>query len=104
MSDPTAVVEEHPPPQPPRPTQRDPQNKTQLSQLEADEIYARQLADHYSGAAAHEQQRGGQRNAGGRGAGNRRDAPLPRPPPGQGGSLKANELYDDTGRSFFDGK
>lgn len=42
MSDPSAVVEETPPPQPPRPT-------ANLSQLESDEQYARQLAQHYDG-------------------------------------------------------
>jgi hypothetical protein len=45
MSDPDFKVEDaQPPPQPPRPTQRQP-----LNQLEADEAYARQLAEQYSG-------------------------------------------------------
>lgn len=48
MSDPDAVREPTPPPQPPRPiTQR--MGSTPLSQLEADEQYARQLAEHYGG-------------------------------------------------------
>ena len=46
MSDPDSVQEQAPP-QPPRPAQP---TSTGLSQLEADEIYARQLAEHYSGA------------------------------------------------------
>lgn len=45
MSDPSAVVEETPPPQPPRPAAA-----TNLSQMEADEQYARQLAQHYHGS------------------------------------------------------
>ena len=48
MSDPSFKPEEDeapPPPQPPRPTQRAPQ-----SQLEADEMYARQLAEQYNAA------------------------------------------------------
>lgn len=52
MTDPDAVnnePEEVPPPQPPRP-----QNRTQLSQLEADELYARQLAEQYDNSDAYE--------------------------------------------------
>ncbi|KAI0025683.1 hypothetical protein F4780DRAFT_219697 [Xylariomycetidae sp. FL0641] len=54
MSDPDAVKnepaeEEVPPPQPPRPTGRAP-----MSQLEADELYARQLAEQYNNASAYE--------------------------------------------------
>lgn len=46
MSDPDAVKEtETPPAKPPRPT------ATKLTQLEADEQYARQLAEHYSGVS-----------------------------------------------------
>jgi hypothetical protein len=52
MSDPNFKAEEAPPPQPPRP---------QRTQLEQDEIYARQLAEHYQnqggGAGAQSQQR-----------------------------------------------
>ncbi|KAI9728691.1 MAG: ubiquitin-binding protein cue5 [Chrysothrix sp. TS-e1954] len=43
MSDPN-FQEEHPPPQPPRPTQ-------QQRQLQEDEMYARQLAEHYQASA-----------------------------------------------------
>ncbi|KAK9782931.1 hypothetical protein SCAR479_01274 [Seiridium cardinale] len=52
MSDPDAVTNEPadhdapPPPQPPRPTGRAP-----MSQMEADELYARQLAEHYDNSA-----------------------------------------------------
>jgi len=48
MSDPDAVREPTPPPQPPRPNATR-MGSTPLSQLEADEQYARQLAEHYSG-------------------------------------------------------
>jgi len=48
MSDPNAVREPTPPPQPPRPTTQR-MGSTPLSQLEADEQYARQLAEHYGG-------------------------------------------------------
>ena len=52
MTDPDAAKnepEETPPPQPPRP-----QERAQLSQLEADEAYARQLAEHYDNVGAYE--------------------------------------------------
>ncbi|KAF4336355.1 CUE domain protein [Fusarium beomiforme] len=53
MTDPDAAknepVDEVPPPQPPRP-----QNRSQMSQLEADELYARQLAEHYDNVGAYE--------------------------------------------------
>ena len=48
MSDPDAVREPTPPPQPPRP-QAQRVGSTPQSQLEADEQYARQLAEHYGG-------------------------------------------------------
>ncbi len=48
MSDPDAVREPTPPPQPPRP-QAQRVGSTPLSQVEADEQYARQLAEHYGG-------------------------------------------------------
>ncbi|OJD11761.1 hypothetical protein AJ78_07534 [Emergomyces pasteurianus Ep9510] len=87
MSDPSAQVE-MPPMMPPRPPRKD--SPTQR-QLEADEMYARQLAEHYSGA------------------GQRRGAPesswdheprLPRQHRETG--LKPNELYDDREHNFFD--
>jgi hypothetical protein len=53
MTDPDAVknepVEDAPPPQPPRP-----QGRRELSQMEADELYARQLAEHYNNVGAYE--------------------------------------------------
>jgi len=52
MSDPDAVIEPTPPPQPPRPTAPR-AGSAPLSQLEADEQYARQLAEHYDGGGSH---------------------------------------------------
>lgn len=49
MSDPNAAREPSPPPQPPRPVAARNVGSTPQSQLEADEQYARQLAEHYSG-------------------------------------------------------
>ncbi|KAI6714426.1 hypothetical protein JHW43_003086 [Diplocarpon mali] len=51
MSDPDAVREQTPPPQPPRPAAPH-TGSTPQSQLEADEQYARQLAEHYGGGYA----------------------------------------------------
>ncbi|KAL5113324.1 ubiquitin-binding protein cue5 [Pleosporales sp. CAS-2024a] len=55
MSDPSFKAEDIPPPQPPRP---------QRSQLEQDEMYARQLAEHYQSQGGHagQGQRGQQRH------------------------------------------
>ena len=65
MSDPDAIREPTPPPQPPRPTNQR-VGSTPQSQLEADEQYARQLAEHYgggweSGARTSSREGGGQR-------------------------------------------
>lgn len=53
MTDPDAAkaepAEEPAPPQPPRP-----QGQRQMSQMEADELYARQLAEHYDNVGAYE--------------------------------------------------
>ncbi|KAF4450732.1 hypothetical protein F53441_6175 [Fusarium austroafricanum] len=53
MTDPDAAqnesADEVPPPQPPRP-----QNRSQMSQMEADELYARQLAEHFDNVGAYE--------------------------------------------------
>ncbi|KAG5984411.1 hypothetical protein E4U55_004873 [Claviceps digitariae] len=52
MTDPDAVkdeAEDVPPPQPPRP-----QGRAQMSQVEADELYARQLAERYDNIGAYE--------------------------------------------------
>lgn len=83
MSDPNFKADETPPPQPPRPSQ--PRN-----QLEADEMYARQLAEHYQ---ATETQGYGSRTRG--------DPQLSQQRRQTG--LKPNELYDDREHSFFDG-
>ncbi|KAI0401404.1 hypothetical protein F4802DRAFT_580655 [Xylaria palmicola] len=80
MSDPDAVRndpprEPAPPPKPPRPT-----NRTPLSQMEADELYARQLAEHYDSVGAYEART------------------MNRSPSGQyrrqATGLKPNEMYD----------
>jgi hypothetical protein len=84
MTDPDSHQEEPaPPPKPPRPTRSPlPATSTPANQLEADEIYARQLAEHYSAPSY----RGTQQRS-------QRDEPsIPRPRPETG--LKPNELYD----------
>lgn len=87
MSDPDAVTEPTPPPQPPRPTGTR-IGSTPQTQVEADEQYARQLAEHYGGRRAY-----GERTS------SRGDPQLPRQKRETG--LKPNELYED-GRSFLD--
>jgi hypothetical protein len=52
MSDPDAAREPIPPPHPPRPTNQQ-YGSTPQSQLEADEQYARQLAEHYGGGGSY---------------------------------------------------
>lgn len=61
MTDPTAQ-EEIAPPKPPRPSQ--PATSTARSQLEADELYARQLAEHYNSGSRRSAQAGYQRPRG----------------------------------------
>ncbi|KAL8952610.1 MAG: hypothetical protein Q9222_001484 [Ikaeria aurantiellina] len=92
MSDPDAQKDEPaPPPQPPRrPTGP---TSTAQSQLAADEQYARQLAEHYNGAAAYGAPRG---------------SPRGRPTSGvqgpkRAGSRQYEEYDDDRDRSFIDG-
>ncbi|MCJ1312826.1 ubiquitin-binding protein cue5 [Agyrium rufum] len=82
MTDPSvAQQDEAPPPQPPR--------RPQQTQLEADEAYARRLAEQYNGSSHYE-----------RGSSDP-DAPrLPRRKKETG--LKPSELYDDRDRSFID--
>ncbi len=94
MSDPDAA-EPPPPAQPPRPA-RAPTGpmSTKEDQLAADERYARQLAEHYNGAAAYENPP--RSRSGGR-------RPQPREPPRSGSAYRAEELHDDRDRSFFDG-
>ncbi|EMD01281.1 hypothetical protein BAUCODRAFT_61481 [Baudoinia panamericana UAMH 10762] len=91
MSDPNFVPEESapPPPQPPRPqtqTQRQPKN-----QLEADEMYARQLAEQYNTHSDPYQQQRGQTRY------NQRE-------PGQRRPNQQKPVYneDDREHSFFD--
>lgn len=93
MSDPSAQEEEPiPPPQPPRPNvplhKPDVNTTTPQNQLEADELYARQLAEHYGGAAAYRPERPRD---------HRDNAPRRRET-----GLKPNELHDED-HSFFDG-
>lgn len=77
MSDPSFKAEEAPPPQPPRPTQGQPR-----TQLEQDELYARQLAAHYqeSSRSGHPQQQQQQQQR------------------------RPGEAEDDREYSFFDGE
>ncbi|KAL7623982.1 ubiquitin-binding protein cue5 [Parahypoxylon ruwenzoriense] len=88
MSDPDAVQNEPirdpaPPPQPPRPTGA----RSPMSQMEADELYARQLAQHYDSVGAYEART------------------MNRSPGGQyqrqATGLKPNEMYDRE-HSFID--
>lgn len=91
MSDPNAQQEELPPIKPPRPSQQP--TSTAQTQLEADEMYARQLAEHYSGT--------GQPRQRGMASGSDHEPRLMRPRQQTG--LKPNELHDDN-YNFFDGK
>lgn len=89
MSDPSAAIEV-PPPQPPRP-QAQRVGSTPRSQLESDEQYARQLAEHYEGSSSYgpHAPRGGSRAA----------YPQGRKQMG----LKPNEMYEEEEeRSFLD--
>jgi hypothetical protein len=88
MSDPSFKGEEAlpaPPPRPPRQTQQP------MTQLESDELYARQLAEQYD-----------QSSYDGYGSRGRGDPPLPRRRRQE--SLKPNELYEGKQHSFFDGE
>ena len=94
MSDPDSQTEPAPPPQPPRPTQQS-QGTAAQRQLEADERYARQLAEHYNNQAY------GPRRDSGR---DYRGQEPPRLPTRQRETgLNPNELDDDRERSFIDG-
>ncbi|KAI8624023.1 hypothetical protein F5Y19DRAFT_481043 [Xylariaceae sp. FL1651] len=88
MSDPDAVRNEPsrgpaPPPQPPRPT-----SHTPLTQMEADELYARQLAEQYDNVGAYEARTTNRSPGGG---------PYRR----QATGLKPDEMYDRE-HSFID--
>lgn len=86
MSDPDAAAQQEqedvPPPQPPRP-------RNAQSQLEADEAYARRLAEHYESAAYEART-------------SNRGPPGQPPRRRQQTGLKPNELYDDREHSFID--
>jgi hypothetical protein len=91
MSDPDSQKDLEPPAKPPRPTQQYAVGTTTAqSQLEADELYARQLAEHYSGGARQYQQ--GQPSPG------RNQQPQRPKQPGRIGSKGA-----ENERSFIDG-
>lgn len=85
MSDPAR--EPTPPPQPPRPIASN-IGSTPLSQLEADEQYARQLAEHYGGGGSYGPQSGSRGSIGQRG---RQQNP----------GLRPNEFYEEN-HSFID--
>ncbi|KAK1506243.1 CUE domain-containing protein [Colletotrichum tamarilloi] len=79
MTDPDAAqhetTDEQPPPQPPRP-----QGGAQLSQLEADELYARQLAEHFDNVGSYEARTSNRSPGGGGGRVRRQQTGLePRP-------------------------
>jgi len=94
MSDPDAA-EPAPPAQPPRPPRAiTGPTSTEEDQLAADERYARQLAEHYNGAAAY----GGPPRAV---SGSRQNQA--RGPPRRGSAPRPEEFDDDRDRSFFDG-
>lgn len=83
MSDPDFQPEEAAPQQPPRPTQRAPQ-----SQLEADELYARQLADQYNSGYGQSQTRYNQRDPAMRGPNRQRQY--------------SDDSHNSMDRNFFD--
>lgn len=97
MSDPDALKEPAPPAQPPRPSRTplasDVGTSTPKNQLEADELYARQLAEHYSGSASQPYHPSG--------SGARRGPPVVQRRPETG--LKPNELHEEE-HSFLDGR
>ena len=91
MTDPEAVQhdDEQPPPPPPRPVAAPiGQSATPADQLEADELYARRLAEHYENAGAYEARNANQGSGMPRGR--------------QQTGLKPNEMYDDREHSFLD--
>jgi hypothetical protein len=89
MTDPDAAqnepADEVPPPQPPRP-----QNRSQMSQLEADELYARQLAEHFDNVGSYESRTA---NRGGNDERQRQ---------GQHGQHGQDQWGDDREHSFID--
>lgn len=94
MTDPDAVKadeeQELPPPPPPRPVAAPVgHSATPADQLEADELYARRLAEQYENSGAYEARTSSSRGSA---------APRGRQQTG----LKPNELYDDREHSFLD--
>jgi len=85
MSDPNFVAEDGPPPRPPRPPRQP------MTQLESDELYARQLSEQYNQSSQHD----------GFGSRTRGEPPLPRRR--KESNLKPNELYEGKEHSFFEG-
>ncbi|KAK4157464.1 hypothetical protein C8A00DRAFT_40178 [Chaetomidium leptoderma] len=74
MTDPEAAERDQPPPPPPRPLAEPVgPTSTQQSQLEADELYARQLAEHYENVGAYEARTANRGQPGGGGG-----QPMPR--------------------------
>ena len=66
MTDPDAAERDRPPPPPPRPVSEPVgPTSTEQSQLEADELYARQLAEHYENVGSYEARTSNQHRAGG---------------------------------------
>ncbi|MCJ1315058.1 ubiquitin-binding protein cue5 [Xylographa vitiligo] len=90
MSDPDSQHEPAPPPQPPRPVSSA-KLHTGQSQLEADEQYARQLAEQYNGTAAY----------GGPPRSISKDQRAPRGSRNRDTGLKPSELYDDDREHSF---
>ena len=96
MSDPDSQREPTPPHQPPRP-QPTVRNTPVQTQLEADALYARRLAEQYNVSSAYETEPYSPRSS----SKDQREPRLPRKKKETG--LKANEMYDDRERSFIDG-
>lgn len=91
MTDPDAAQREPPPPaMPPRPARTAPTPRQQ-TQLEADEMYARQLAEHYNNTAPQPQRQPKDRN----------NSNLPGSRPGRPGQNPNPDDYQ--WRSFIDG-
>lgn len=104
MTDPDAVQNDDvPPPPPPRPAaQPGGPTSTERSQLEADEIYARQLAEHFESTAAYEARTANRGTPGSSREPTAARGPHMPPRPRQETGLKPNELYNDREHSFID--
>jgi hypothetical protein len=96
MTDPEAAERDRPPPQPPRPVAEPLEaTSTEQAQLEADELYARQLAEHYENVGAYEDRTSNHHRGGGRGRG---EMPRGRQQTGLG----PRDDPDDREHSFID--